>query len=989
MSIKNFKFVSPGVFINEIDNSFIPKRSDTIGPVVIGRAQRGLAMQPIKVESYSDFVTMFGDTVPGGAGADVARDGNFQSPMYGTYAAKAFLNAGVAPLTYIRLLGCQDPSAATAGQAGWSTSKTVASTYTENGGAIGLWVFNSSSFSINPGSGHAPSTTVGGIASASLGTGQLAAIFYQDVSASMYLTGTVAGTGSNVPLDVFRNSIRHGMAVLSDTAGEFKMYISGGAGANETVTFGFNDANDRFMRKRFNTNPQLASTAGTFYPAAAHKGYWLGESYEQTLRDNGLIDTALIGVTFPIALSGSVTTTPGTMRQATVEAKTGWFIGQQLDGNTGSYDALNMQKLFRIHGRGHGEWLQRNCKISITNVRPSNSSVSPYGTFTVLVRNIADSDNTVQVMERFDMCTLDPTSEKYVARMIGDQYTEWDTTQRRLRTYGDYRSQSKFIRVEMNSDVDAGASDPYNVPYGVFGAPQYTTVTQATDMSNSTGSMAWSGSAVQNRFIVGPGYFGTPANATGSVFWGDDSVSVEYASVSESGLSGSLAFPSLRLRLSASDGGLSDPTNAYFGIQTTRASGSTTYDVSTPDYARILYSGYTAGGVSGSDAGVNGYSSIVSLDDVCEAGDGGYYWASGSRVAGDAVASYVTLLNAGYDSITAQLFGAFDGFDIKLPDPVYNAGFGTSPTELNSSPYYTIKRAIDTVADPEAVDMNLLTVPGLTQTGLTQHAINTCEARADSLALIDLPDVYIPPAEAYKATAKDRIGTTPQNAATALKDRLIDSSYGCAFYPWVQTRDETSGRLLWVPPSVAMMGVLASSERSSAVWFAPAGFNRGGLSDGAAGIPVTNVSERLTSKQRDTLYEARINPIASFPSSGIVVFGQKTLQQRQSALDRINVRRLVIYLKKQISILSTQVLFEQNVQSTWNRFTSLIEPLLANTKAQFGITDYRLILDETTTTPDLIDQNILYAKIMVKPARAIEYIAIDFVIMNTGASFDD
>jgi phage tail sheath protein FI len=186
-----------------------------------------------------------------------------------------------------------------------------------------------------------------------------------------------------------------------------------------------------------------------------------------------------------------------------------------------------------------------------------------------------------------------------------------------------------------------------------------------------------------------------------------------------------------------------------------------------------------------------------------------------------------------------------------------------------------------------------------------------------------------------------------------------------------------------------MLGVLASSQKASELWFAPAGFNRGGLSQGAAGIPVVNVSERLTSKERDTLYESNINPIASFPSSGIVVFGQKTLQESQSALDRINVRRLVIYLKKQISILSTKVLFEQNVQATWNRFKSLIEPLLANTKVNFGITDYRLILDETTTTPDLIDQNILYAKIMVKPARAIEYIAIDFVIASTGASFDD
>ena len=185
------------------------------------------------------------------------------------------------------------------------------------------------------------------------------------------------------------------------------------------------------------------------------------------------------------------------------------------------------------------------------------------------------------------------------------------------------------------------------------------------------------------------------------------------------------------------------------------------------------------------------------------------------------------------------------------------------------------------------------------------------------------------------------------------------------------------------------MGVLASSQAASEIWFAPAGFNRGGLSEGAAGIPITSVTERLTSKERDTLYESNINPIASFPSSGIVLFGQKTLQEDQSALDRINVRRLVIYLKKQISILSNTILFEQNVTATWNRFIALIEPLLASVKLRFGLSDYRLVLDDTTTTPDLIDQNILYAKIMVKPARAIEFIAIDFVIMSTGASFDD
>jgi hypothetical protein len=446
---------------------------------------------------------------------------------------------------------------------------------------------------------------------------------------------------------------------------------------------------------------------------------------------------------------------------------------------------------------------------------------------------------------------------------------------------------------------------------------------------------------------------------------------------------------------------MSDPTKAYFGWQNTRASGSKVAARSYTDQHRLLYSGFVDDPVSGetpaknpsSATGVDAWTYVFTLDDVTKTGDSNYYYRSGSRVGGlsvSAVNSYSTLLEANYDRFTAPFWGGFDGFDIKKPDPMYNGGMVSTSNEDTSYVYHTYLRAMDTIADPEYINMNLLAAPGLTQNSLTEHMIDICSARGDALAIIDLPDVYIPSAETYYNSKDQRTSqTTPTSAASALRDRRIDSSYGCTFYPWVQTRDANTGRLLWIPPSVAMMGVLASSEAASELWFAPAGFNRGGLTDGAAGIPVVNVSERLTSDDRDTLYESKINPIASFPSSGIVVFGQKTLQERDSALDRINVRRLVIYLKKQISILSNQVLFEQNTQTTWLNFKSLIEPLLANTKATFGISDYRLILDDTTTTPDLIDQNVLYAKIMIKPTRAIEYIAIDFVVMSTGASFDD
>ena len=171
--------------------------------------------------------------------------------------------------------------------------------------------------------------------------------------------------------------------------------------------------------------------------------------------------------------------------------------------------------------------------------------------------------------------------------------------------------------------------------------------------------------------------------------------------------------------------------------------------------------------------------------------------------------------------------------------------------------------------------MNLLTVPGLTNNALTEHAINVCENRGDAMALIDLPSVYVPNHESYNSDKSSALQTTPVRAAEALRTRRIDSSYGATFYPWVQTRDDNTGANVWIPPTVAMLGVLASSQAKTDVWFAPAGFQRGGLSEGAAGIPVSAVTEKLTSKERDILYEASINPIASFPSSGIVVFGQK------------------------------------------------------------------------------------------------------------------
>ena len=1010
MSVKSFKFVSPGVFINEIDNSFIPKSADSIGPVIIGRAQRGLGMQPVKVESYSDFVNMFGDTVPGKQGGDISRYGNYQSPMYGTYAAKAWLNANVGPVTYIRLLGEQNSAASVAGYAGYKTLNTFKTQkgvirtelQSGSGGTFGLWVF--------------PSYTAD---NAALGTGYLAGLWYVNASGSLSLSGAL---GTAAASSDTANRAGLGLVVAADGNGEFTMIASSSLSTapdgskQKLIKFGFDDTKQSFLRKRFNTNPQLVNNPGVFFTGSSYEGYWLGESFEQELRDANAVASPGAAVLLPVSLSGTAAAHPGNRNYATREPVAGWFVGQDVDADNSAWKEELSQKLFRLKGRGHGEWLQRNVKVSIENIKVSNSSLTDYGSFSVILRSASDNDSAVQIIERYDNCDLNPASPNYVARLIGDVYQQWDTTNKRLKAYGEYPNQSRFVYVEMNQAVDDGATNAKLLPVGYYGPSKLRdfqtayTIRQTTDRYNG-----WQLHGVGIPGTKGETTAGkTPGNTNGSTNLGRNAL-VSSAQTFLSGahkssgrpcFTGSLTFPTTRLRVSASDGTVASPQQAYWGWQNTRTATSTTTDDSCADTLRWWITSSVTDIASagtrypGSYPGVQAFSEIFSLLNLTTGSASGQFYYLSGAYNGSAPTSYVRsaagrsledLLNLGYSRFTAPFHGGFDGFDVRKPDPMYNEGMlnSASPTAATNYIYNTVKRAIDSVVDPELVDMNLLAVPGLTQEALTQHMLNVCEERGDAMALVDLPNVYIPTHEKYVASKVARIGTTPTNAAKALRARRLDSSYGATFYPWVQTRDENSGRLVWIPPSVAMMGVLASSQAKSDVWFAPAGFNRGGLSDGAAGIPVTNVSERLVSKDRDTLYESRINPIAAFPSSGIVVFGQKTLQERQSALDRINVRRLVIFLKKQISILSTQVLFEQNVQATWNRFKSLVEPFLANVRVQFGITDYRLILDESTTTPDLIDQNVMYAKIMIKPARAIEYIAIDFVVLNTGASFDD
>jgi|TARA_Y100000031_G_scaffold151824_1_gene193776 hypothetical protein len=331
------------------------------------------------------------------------------------------------------------------------------------------------------------------------------------------------------------------------------------------------------------------------------------------------------------------------------------------------------------------------------------------------------------------------------------------------------------------------------------------------------------------------------------------------------------------------------------------------------------------------------------------------------------------------DSATQQLKFVVPfqwGFDGRNPATPYyvgsdivnsnTQGFDCQSSTASGSIAY--KRAINAISNPDEFDINLLVTPGVIHglhSSVTNHAISKVESRADAFYILDA------------AGYGDSISTVKATIKT------VDTNYAGTYYPWVKIEDRDTSRPVWVPPSVVLPGTIAYTDKVAHEWFAPAGLNRGGLTT------VLEAKTKLTHAERDDLYENRINPIASFPGQGVVVFGQKTLQSKPSALDRINVRRLLIAMRKFIASASRYLVFEQNSQALRNRFLNIVNPYLEQVQQNSGLSAFRVVMDESNNTPDVIDRNQLVGQIFIQPTRTAEFIVLDFIVQPTGAAFPE
>lgn len=324
--------------------------------------------------------------------------------------------------------------------------------------------------------------------------------------------------------------------------------------------------------------------------------------------------------------------------------------------------------------------------------------------------------------------------------------------------------------------------------------------------------------------------------------------------------------------------------------------------------------------------------------------------------------SVANLENTNLAKFTMVLADGFDSLDVTRTNPLDPSDMATTTTYQT----YAYRTALDMLSNGDEIEISELVMPGNWADKVVSYAIDMVEDRGDVFYMADVS------------------GSNVSDVVDFLGAKLWDTSYAGVWYPWLKLRDETVNKLVDVPPTVVMPAVLAYNDKVAFSHFAPAGFSRGGLKKHG----VIRAKDKLTKAERDKLYDNRINPIASYPSEGPVVWGQKTLQTAASALDRINVRRMLLKVRKQIAKKALQIVFEPNVPAVWERFKNSVTPDLERLQQNFGIDEFKLVLDEKTTTEDLIERNIMYGKIAIRPTRAAEFVLLDFFVTNSVAGFE-
>ena len=970
----NFDFgeISPRVLLNEIDQSTLPPSPPKDGLLLIGRARKGPGLKPITVRSIDQFVDIFGTPLDGTRTTDAWRYTNAVAPNYAAYAAQAYLAAGVGPVKYIRLLGKGKNSS---NKAGWTLGSTFSKTAASNKAAYGL-------FLIPSGNTDATGET-----------------YDSTLAAIIYTNGVGVGLSGTLPCVYAAphnyNTQRAGAAVLvkngANDAG-FKLQIATSATATSSYDINFNSTSPNYIRNVLNTDPTALENQSNYGSSTTNESYFLGETFDVNV--SKYITNQAAGEVYGVILGlkdADATDGFDNFQEDLAPAKTGWFMSQRRTSDNRTIP------LFRLAALDDGVDFQNDYYVKITNLAAA-TTFDPRGRFNVQIVERRDGRPDL-VVEEFANLTMDNDSPDFIGTRIGCSFEAWDFAEEGSYTEqgdagfagdaGYFPNISQYVRVELTNADNPSADD---IPLGYLGPKAPGSVTVTSDDVSSAGL-----AAIRTRwdYLNGGDAIGC-GNITGSFIdgWPNTMLSTESAT-----LTVRFNYPNIRQTTVGAKSGNDFVATNTFGLWHKKTNQLAT-DASIRDLSlkRTLWNPH----ITAQSYPDVSSSYFFSLDEIVSSSNGAttYYWKSGSWDDASALGSSISyrqgltgstglLEGLKIRQFAAPFYGGCNGTDVKKADPFNNYQLGQGADKY---PHYSVNQAISMVEDQERIRYEMISMPGIINSNLIDKLITQTQDRGDALAIVDVDGIYRPSwdANGTEVAASITLATTWNDEANSAQ--LLASSYAATYFPNVRMVDTLNGgrKRLLAPPSVAGVGGIAQSEAASQPWFAPAGFNRGGLNrlGGANGPIVVGTSTHLTRDNRDTLYAQSINPIARFPSTGdTVIFGQKTMMGGTSALNRINVRRLMVYLKRQIGVIADTILFDQNVEVTWNRFKARAEEVLSDVKSELGVTDYKIILDPTTTTPEAIDRNVMYAQIMVKPARAIEYIVVDFIITRSGVEF--
>lgn len=1032
--MSQLKLGAAGVTVNEIDISG-PLTQAPVGiPAgIIGTAKKGPAFVPVIVGTLSDFQAKFGavDSKHFGPIAVLEWLRNARSVTYlrvlgvgdGLERQGASQSYPGAVTNSGFVVGEQQPSG--------TVGKLDKNIYANSNGTLGRTYFIGCYMSESAGSTYlsdAGLQTVGSNIAAPIVRGILMAASGVLLRLSSSLTGvgssaapssTQIGSLSENPQGTVFGSVTLMDGTIEKQ--EFVLLLNGHKGDDANypnfLTASFNPTSNNYFANVLNKDPlKLEETGHYLY------NHWDIHSAVANLTGAGIlssshgadaggaayygktgIETSAFLVTSSLGRNASSTTVPNyeNFEDRFRSAKSPWIVSQKFGGKP--------VNLFKFHAIDAGSNISNLYKISIENITPSNDTVNRHGSFMVKIRKWSDRDSAQSLVasnESF-VCDLNPASSRYIAKVIGDfnSYYDFDrdVEEQKIVVEGNYPNRSNHVRVEIAQDVANGFVDATALPMGYRGIahlvtsgsavfPQLPVVTQ--DKTGPTGGSL--DRSILRKMTVPPlpfrkkitdGTIGSAIElANVDFYWGAQFEQIELAAKPNASV---MVNKSLEAFVKYLPDFATAAKPVIVGDNTDAADTPENGIIDADRFCNNLFSLEHVQVVTGSSSRANS----LEWKQAVYVRKGSIAANEANKTRGLQVSDLNETANRRYAKFTMIMQGGFDGiniFDIdesKLTNNAVSSDmiFGNDRL-LNDGPSVkAYAKAVDIMKNTTNIDIQLLAIPGIRHPIISDYATIAVEERFDALYIMDVEQYVEDGVDAEFEVRSDEQVVSVSQTLSSLRDRAVDSSFAAAYFPDVLYA-APDGNNVFVPPSVLVLGALALNDAIGHPWFAPAGFTRGALPQQALEGRV-----KLKEEDLDSLYNDRLNPLVAFvgspksgtnPASGVVIWGQKTLQVASSALDRVNVRRLLIEIRRQVREIAQTILFEPNREATLARFSAAVTPRLQRIQALSGLERFRVIIDSSTTTQTDVENNTVRGKIFVQPTKSIEFVSLDFVVAN-------